>query len=210
MPIVEGQSEERSVGVLLRRMLGELDVYDVSVARPFRVKRNRVVRPEELERAIKQAVRSRSGASAVLVMLDADEDCPATLAPELLQRGAQATTVPVRVVLPKVETEAWILAAIESVRGKRGIREDAEPPRSRVGARRKGRTFGPHGRDTGLRGDRRPTCAAQSARSKLGGAALVIVRQAPARRGLAGAVAEASSIVEELIPERMGRSTHRR
>lgn len=128
MPIVEGQSEERSVGVLLRRMLGELDVYDVSVARPFRVKRNRVVRPEELERAIKQAVRSRSGASAVLVMLDADEDCPATLAPELLQRGAQATTVPVRVVLPKVETEAWILAAIESVRGKRGIREDAEPP----------------------------------------------------------------------------------
>lgn len=129
MPIVEGQSEERSVGVLLRRMLGELDIYDVKVARAFRVKRTRVVQEGELERAVTQAVRSRSGASAVLVMLDADRDCPATLAPELIERGEGATTVPVRVVLPKVETEAWILAAIESVRGQRGIQEDAECPR---------------------------------------------------------------------------------
>ena len=128
MPIVEGQSEERSVGVLLRRMLGELDIYDVKVARPFRVKRTQIGTGGRDERAVTQAVRSRSGASAVLVMLDADRDCPATLAPELIKRGEGATTVPVRVVLPKVETEAWILAAIESVRGQRGIREDAECP----------------------------------------------------------------------------------
>jgi Domain of unknown function (DUF4276) len=128
VPIVEGQSEERSVGGLLRRMLGELDIYDVSVARPFRVKRNRVVQEGELERSVIQAVRSRSGASALLVLLDADTDCPATLAPKLIQRGEKATTVPLRVVFPKVETEAWILAAVESVRGQRGIRDDAECP----------------------------------------------------------------------------------
>jgi hypothetical protein len=46
--------------------------------------------------------------------------------------------------------------------------------------------------------------AAQSARSTLGGTTLTIVRKAPARRGLARAVTEASSIVEELVPERMG------
>jgi len=34
----------------------------------------------------------------------------------------------VRVVLPKVEIEAWILGGIESLRGVRGISHDAEPP----------------------------------------------------------------------------------
>ncbi len=128
MPIVEGQSEERAIGVLLRRILNELDVYDIEIARPFRVKRNRVVRPGELERAITQAIVSRSGTTAVLVLLDADDDCPATLAQDLLKRSADTTILPVKVVLPKVETETWILAAIESVRGQRGIRDDAQSP----------------------------------------------------------------------------------
>ena len=101
VPIVEGQSEERSIGPLLRRMLLDLGVYDVDIARPFRVKRGRVVRPGELERSVTQEIRSRVGASAVLVLLDADDDCPATLGPELLTRVA-AHAVPVRVVIPKV------------------------------------------------------------------------------------------------------------
>jgi Domain of unknown function (DUF4276) len=128
VPIIEGQSEERSIGVLLRRMLGELGIYDIAIARPFRVKRNRVVRLGELERALQQAIRSRSGASAVLILLDADDDCPAMLGPQLLKRGVCSAALPVRVVLPKAEIEAWILAAIESVRGYRGIRDDATPP----------------------------------------------------------------------------------
>lgn len=82
----------------------------------------------KLERAVTQAVRSRTGATAVLVLLDADDDCPATLAPQLVDRGSKVSAVPIRVVLPKTETETWILAAVESVRGLRGIREDAEPP----------------------------------------------------------------------------------
>lgn len=127
VPIVEGQSEERSVGLLLRRMLLEMGIYGVDVARPFRVKRGKVVRPDELERSVTQAIRSRVGASAVLVLLDADNDCPAQLGPELLARVA-TYPVPVRVVIPKVEIEAWILAAIESVRGHRGIRQDAQCP----------------------------------------------------------------------------------
>ena len=128
VPIVEGQSEERSVGLLLRRMLSDLGVYNIDIARPFRVKRNRVVRPGELERAITQAIRSRVGATAILILLDADDDCPATLAPDLLERGTATTALPVSVVLPTTETETWILSAIDSVRGHRGIREDAEPP----------------------------------------------------------------------------------
>lgn len=128
VPIVEGQSEVRSIAGLLRRMLAERGSYDINVAQPFRVKRNRVVRPDELERAVTQAIRSRPGASGVLVLLDADDDCPATLGQELCDRGAKTTDVPVRVVFAKVETEAWILAAVESVRGCRGIRHDANSP----------------------------------------------------------------------------------
>jgi hypothetical protein len=95
-------------------VLHDVGIFDVEVARPFRVKRNRVVRPEELERSIIQAQRTRPGASAILVILDADADCPATLSGELRARASQATALRVSVVLPKVEIEAWILAGIES------------------------------------------------------------------------------------------------
>lgn len=116
------------MGVLLRRLIAAGDAPETEVARPFRVKRNKVVREGELERAVAQAVRSRSGATAVLVVLDADDDCAAELAPTLVLRGSTASQLPIGVVLPTVEIEAWILAAIESVRGVRGIRSDAQPP----------------------------------------------------------------------------------
>ena len=68
VPIVEGQSEAAAVPGLLRRILcEELASPHVSVAQPFRVKRNRVVRAGELERAVIQSVRSRPDAAAVLV-----------------------------------------------------------------------------------------------------------------------------------------------
>jgi hypothetical protein len=66
--------------------------------------------------------------AGVLVLLDADRDCPATLGPTLCGRCEQTTSVPAKVVLAKAETEAWTLAGIDSVRGQRGIRDDALPP----------------------------------------------------------------------------------
>jgi hypothetical protein len=128
VPVVEGQSEEHAMGVLMRRVLHELGVFDLGVARPFRVKRQRVVRDGELERSIVQAERSRPGASAVFVILDADEDCPADLSSHLLERARVQTDLPVCVVFPKIEIEAWILGAVDSLRGVRGIRIDADPP----------------------------------------------------------------------------------
>jgi hypothetical protein len=64
----------------------------------------------------------------VLIVLDADDDCAAELGPELVRRGSAASGLPVGVVMPTVEIEAWILAAVESVRETRGIRSDAQPP----------------------------------------------------------------------------------
>lgn len=116
------------MGVLMRRVLHGAGVFDLEVARPFRVKRQQVVRTGELERSIVQAERSRAGASSVFIVLDADDDCPADLGSILLQRALAQTDLAVRVVFPKVEIEAWILAAVDSLRGIREIRHDAEPP----------------------------------------------------------------------------------
>jgi hypothetical protein len=128
VPIVEGQSEELAIGLLMRRVLHELGVFDVQVARPFRVKRQRIVRAGELERSITQAERSRSEASAVFIVLDADDDCPAQLGPQLLERARRHTRLPAYVVCPKIEIEAWLLAGVDSLRGVRGIGGDAQPP----------------------------------------------------------------------------------
>lgn len=125
IPIVEGQSEVESAGVLLRRLLYDNEVFDLNVARPFRVKRNKVVREEELEKAIAQAEKSRPDAAAILVLLDADDDCPAELGPALGARARVATTLPVEVVLAEMEFEAWFLGAQESLIGVCGISPDA-------------------------------------------------------------------------------------
>lgn len=128
VPIVEGQSEVRAIGILTRRVLHDLRAFDVEVARPFRVKRNRIVRSGEVERSVIQAQRTRPGASAIMIVLDADVDCPASLSQELRDRASSETSLVVSVVLPTLEIEAWILAGIETLRGHRGIRGDASPP----------------------------------------------------------------------------------
>ena len=128
VPIVEGLSEVESVPVLLRRILAQTAAHGVLVARPFRVKRNLIVKEGELERTIRQVVRSRSGAAGILVLLDADDDCPAQLGPSLLKRCQAVTQLPAAVVLAMREFEGWFLGAKESLRGVRGIRQDAMVP----------------------------------------------------------------------------------
>lgn len=128
VPIVEGQSEVASVPLLLRRLLQAGSTYELEIAKPFRVKRNRVVRPGEIENAVTQACRSRAHAAAVLLLLDADDDCPAELGARLAERCRQATPLPTLVVVANRELEGWFLGAKESLRGVRGIRSDAVAP----------------------------------------------------------------------------------
>ena len=66
---------------------------------------------------------------AVLILIDAGDDCPGKLGPELLAR-AVAIHPPDRtaVVLAKKEFEAWYLAGAESLAGHRGIAADFTAP----------------------------------------------------------------------------------
>ena len=80
---------------------------------------------------MKQAVRlalMQPNCGAVLVLLDGDSDCPADLGPTVQTWATVAAAgTPCHVVLAHREYEAWFLAAIESLRGRRGVRDDAEP-----------------------------------------------------------------------------------
>jgi hypothetical protein len=129
VPIVEGHGDVQAVPILLRRIAERLGAPGLIVGRPLRVSRSRIVKPGELERAVELAARKLQRPGAVLVLVDAEDDCPKTLAPALLQRACAARSdVPHGVVLANREFEAWFLAALESLRGCRGVPTDAQPP----------------------------------------------------------------------------------
>lgn len=135
--IVEGHGEMDAVPILLSRIAEAVaPTADVEVLPPIRVERNRVVRPEELERVVELAARTVATDGSILVLLDADDDCPAELGPELLQRARAARPDrAIRVVLAKAEYEAWFLAAVASIAGRHDIDEHATPPDAPEGIR---------------------------------------------------------------------------
>jgi hypothetical protein len=126
--VVEGKGEIGAVPLLIRRICHELlGVYVVHMTPPVKITRSRLVRAGELERAVRLARMRAPG--PVLVILDADEDCPATLGPELRSRCIRIIPPQdVSVVIPRYEFETWFIAAARSLSGKRGLRPELVPP----------------------------------------------------------------------------------
>ena len=128
--IVEGHAETASVPILLRRIANEIDpnMY-LDIPAPVRVSRQKVVKSNELERVVESAARRSGRMGRILILLDADDDCPATLGLELLRRAeAVRQDRRIRVVLAKAEFETWFLASAKSIAGYRGIDTAAIPP----------------------------------------------------------------------------------
>jgi hypothetical protein len=124
-PIVEGDGDERALPLLLYRLMADLGIYGVGVVRPIRQPRTVLVSESGFRRAV-QLARIPPEVSAILVMFDMDDDCARDIVPNLHQWGAQeAPALPLGVALARREYEAWLLAAIESLRGRRRIRPDA-------------------------------------------------------------------------------------
>lgn len=127
--IVEGHGEVEALPILLRR-IAEVVAPDspIFVPRPIRVKRQLVVKPGELERYVQLAAARAGGEGAILILLDAEDDCPAELAVELLRRARAARADrSIRTVLAKVEYESWFIAAVESTTGQ-PLHAAAPPP----------------------------------------------------------------------------------
>lgn len=124
--VVEGQGEEAAVPVLLRRLQAEQGVVVELVGRPWREPRSRMMKKEHLAPILQLA---RARAEAVLLVLDADDDCAVELA-RVARTIAEEVATGLRVVVVAAvrEYEAWFLAGAHSLRGKRGLPMDLERP----------------------------------------------------------------------------------
>lgn len=132
-PIVEGHGEVQAVPILLRRFAHEVfEEYALHVLSAYRLPKGRMAAAQHLENAVRLArwkLEQHDGRRAIVVIADADDDCPACCAPALLERARRvAQEIPVGVVFAKAEYEAWFLGAIRSLRGHGGVVDNASPP----------------------------------------------------------------------------------
>ena len=93
--IVEGQGEVSAVPILIRRIAAAVPSVVPQVPKPIRVKRNRFLKENELERYVDLAARQAGSDGRILIILDADDDCPPERASEILQRATAARSVAV-------------------------------------------------------------------------------------------------------------------
>jgi hypothetical protein len=127
--IVEGHGEVQALPLLVRRICGEVfGFYALETTEPVRFPKSKLVHAGGLEQAI-QIVRAEKTSGPIIAMLDADDDCPAELGPQLKSR-ATAICGPnaLSIIIPKYEFETWFLTAVQSLAGKRGLREGVKPP----------------------------------------------------------------------------------
>ncbi|MCI0700529.1 MAG: DUF4276 family protein [Planctomycetia bacterium] len=134
-PVVEGQTEQGCLEKLLRRVWNELLGCSerLQVVEPFRGQRDALVHPsgtvlvDSVEKAfLKLRAVSRKDIDArllLLILLDAENDCPATLAPRLLTAAKTAlpSDAPIACVLPKRMLENWIVAGASTLAGVNGL-----------------------------------------------------------------------------------------
>ncbi|MGQ0700911.1 MAG: DUF4276 family protein [Panacagrimonas sp.] len=140
--IVEGDGEVQALPVLLRR-LNEWKPGDTYVQplMPIKVRRDRfLIREDEFRKYVLLAAAKCGAEGWLLILLDADDDCPATLGADVLGRVRAVTTHPrVSVVVANREYEAWFIAAAASLDGQRGFLRgtdhvaDPERPRDAKG-----------------------------------------------------------------------------
>ncbi|MEV6983947.1 DUF4276 family protein [Sphaerisporangium sp. NPDC051017] len=127
--VVEGEGEVSALPLLLRRIAGELSIWNVRTPAPRRIPRSKLIAPGGVEGADLQASYQVTGAGGVLVLIDSDDDCPASLGPDLLERALRTRgDKEISVVVAHREFEAWFLAAAASLSGRRGLADPLDPP----------------------------------------------------------------------------------
>jgi len=140
--IVEGDGEVSALPVLLRRLASEWEpAASIHSLQPIRVRRDKFLKDDkEFERQLLLAAAKSGEEGWILIVLDADDDCPASCGQQIYERAQQY--IPHRrlsVVLANHEFEAWFIAAAYSLQGVRGFslaadeRMEAEKPRDAKG-----------------------------------------------------------------------------
>lgn len=132
-PIVEGKGEVEAVPRLLRRFHKEVSPpQHLVVNPPIRVKAGSFLNDsKQFQRHLALAALKAKAyqRGIILILLDCEDDCPATLGPELLRRARETRPdVPATIALAYREYETWFLAAAPSLGGIGGLPEELEAP----------------------------------------------------------------------------------
>ena len=129
--IVEGHGEEAAIRPLIINIIASCDgiVYP-KIMQPYRESWGSLVnRSGDLERCADIVLREGGPGSRLLVLLDADGCCPASLGPTLLER--LVLRFPGRLVSVNVadwEYESWFIASAESIAEHIGVTVGTEVP----------------------------------------------------------------------------------
>ena len=155
---MEGHGEVAALPVLLRRIaLWRCPETYVDVQPPIRVHRDRFLnREDEFSRHLQLAGGKCGDNGWVLILLDADDDCPATFGRDILARAQLVLpNHSISVVLANREFEAWFIGAARSLNGQRGLvvsdadlKVEAEVPRDAKGWLRQRMASGTYGETT--------------------------------------------------------------
>ncbi|MGP0067118.1 MAG: hypothetical protein ACLQGP_26430 [Isosphaeraceae bacterium] len=132
VPIVEGYGEWDAVPILLQRWLHFRRYHNIEVHEDGPVRASgrgaiTVAHDEKNELGIEyyigKALLREPQPDAILILLDADEDCPRKLSPSLLARARALVPpdYPIGVVIARREYEAWFLAAFPSTRFRQAL-----------------------------------------------------------------------------------------
>lgn len=111
-PIVEGHGDVAAVPKLICRIAPS---GTFRVAPPVRRPKTALLQPSELARAVHIARANIRASGMVLIVLDADEDCAATLGPKLLANVPDLRPVTSFVALAVREFESWIVAGMSEL-----------------------------------------------------------------------------------------------
>ncbi len=141
-PIVEGHTEVGCVAGLLGRVWTELLGYSepLHVLQPSRGNRDALIDllssslavkvNEAFANLTKRVRRDPAGRGLLLLLLDAENDCPKDMAPRLLEAARKARSdASIACVLAKKMLENWIVAGASTLAGVNGL-PDPLPPRS--------------------------------------------------------------------------------
>lgn len=123
-PIVEGHGEEQALLPLIHNIIGSSGgVVYPEIKPPYRGHWGALVnKPDKLERCADIALRRGGPMARLLVLLDADDRCPAVLGPELLQRlVSRFPKRRISVSIADREYESWFIAGSESIAAHVGL-----------------------------------------------------------------------------------------
>lgn len=122
--IVEGDGEVDALPVLLRRFSEWKPPHDaVAALAPIRVRRDRFLNKEdEFRKQLLLAAAKCGDDGWILVVLDADDDCPAEMGQRIYEKAQRYVSHRnLSVVIANREFEAWFIAAAQSINGQRGF-----------------------------------------------------------------------------------------